>query len=59
MSAFTRFAKHLVAPFAIDLRTLALFRVCFGFILIADLVTRAATLTSSYLGTVYTFSVIR
>lgn len=48
MSALTRIAKHLAAPFAIDLRTLALFRVCFGFILIADLVTRAATLTAHY-----------
>jgi len=40
--------RRICAPFAIDLRTLALFRVCFGMILIADLVTRAGALTAHY-----------
>tara|TARA_R110001599_G_scaffold353527_1_gene593598 strand:+ start:35816 stop:37615 length:1800 start_codon:yes stop_codon:yes gene_type:complete len=42
------FWQNLVAPFSVDLRTLALFRVCFGFILIGDLVTRASALSAHY-----------
>ena len=34
--------------FTVDLRTLALFRVCFGFILLADLVSRSTDLVDHY-----------
>ena len=48
MSTLKHFAERLAEPFAIDLRTLALFRVCFGFVLIGDLLTRARVLTAHY-----------
>jgi len=41
-------AERLAEPFAIDLRTLALFRVCLGFVLIGDLLTRVRILTAHY-----------
>jgi hypothetical protein len=48
MRTLRRVAERLVEPFGIDLRTVALFRICFGFILIGDLVTRAHALSAHY-----------
>lgn len=42
------YLRYWAAPFAIDLRTLALFRVCFGLVFLADLVIRASTVTAHY-----------
>ena len=48
MTTLSTISQRLFAPFALDLRTLALFRICFGSVLIADLVIRAFTLTEHY-----------
>ncbi|MGK0169410.1 MAG: putative DCC family thiol-disulfide oxidoreductase YuxK [Gammaproteobacteria bacterium] len=48
MDTLLTLARQLAAPFAIDLRTLALFRVCLGAIIVSDLVTRASSLAAHY-----------
>ncbi|MEM6582091.1 MAG: HTTM domain-containing protein [Pseudomonadota bacterium] len=40
--------QRWLAPFAIDLRTLALFRICLGLVILVDLFLRAQTLTAHY-----------
>lgn len=47
-NTWTKLGYYLTLPFAIDLRTLALFRICLGLMVIVDLILRSRDLVAFY-----------